>query len=172
MSTEVVKLIGVLTAVFPNHLSADGVRTYARLLADIPLSVLTTAIEQCANDCKFFPAVSEIRDRALLICSPSRLTPSDAWGEVVAQIKVAGFYGKPKFDDPIIERVVFAMDWQTLCSSENPVADRAHFMKMYEQTAEREKHEARLLPATQRMRAEINGNGQRQLSSGDANAAV
>lgn len=63
---------------------------------------------------------------------------SDAWGEVNEQMARAGSYGQPKFTDPLTERVVKIMGWSNLCRSENESADRAHFMRMYDQLREQE----------------------------------
>ena len=43
----------------------------------------------------------------------------------------------PKFKDPLIQKAVDIMGWKELCLSENQVADRAHFMKIYDKLVER-----------------------------------
>jgi len=158
---KIVELIGVLTAVFPNHLNGEGVKTYARLLSDIPLPLLTIAIEQCANDCTFFPKPVEIRDRVMKISQIAPANAGEAWEEVMIAMKRDGFHKHPKFDDPIIQRAVEAMDWQALCSSENTIADRAHFMKIYDQLIERSKQDAKLLPSAIAMRKELTSGTKR-----------
>ena len=167
LNTETVKLIGILTAVFPNHLSADGVRTYARLLGDVPIPVLQVAIEQCANDCKFFPSVAEIRDRVFKVTEHAQENAAEAWESVMVAIKRYGFYRAPEFDNQITQRTVNAMDWQALCSSENAIADRAHFMKIYDQMAERVKQDAKLIPSARLLRAEMNGE-RKQLTTNES----
>jgi len=44
------------------------------------------------------------------------------------------------------------LGWRELCSSENQVADRAHFMKIYEAELAREIANAALLPAARALR--------------------
>lgn len=167
MKSEAIKIIGVLAASFPSaKISEKTVDAYATQLSDLPTELLDAAARQCAADCKFFPTMTELRNQVHTLISPARTTPADAWGEVMTAMKSVGFYGQPHFDDPIIERIVFAMDWQALCSSENTIADRAHFMKMYEQMVEREKSETKLLPGTVAMREQItNGRRTRLLQS-------
>ncbi len=169
MNGETVKLIGILTAIFPNHLSADGVRAYANLLEDVPAVVLKVAMEQCAKDCKFFPSVAEIRDRAMKISTVGPENAAEAWEDVMIAIKRDGFYKQPKFENSITQRAVAAMDWQALCSSENTIADRAHFMKIYDQLIEPVKQESRLVPNAKALRAEMN-NERRQISAASADA--
>ena len=150
---EVTKLVGVLAASFPNtQMSKDSVNVYARMLKDIPLDVLTTAVEQCMVESEFLPTIAKLRNRALSLVAPPRKDPMDAWGVVVKEIQRVGFYRSPHFEDPLIARAVDCMGWQYLCSSENIVADRAHFAKVYEQFVERETQDARLLPQARRLR--------------------
>lgn len=167
LNTETVKLIGILTAVFPNHLSADGVRTYATLLSDVPTPVLKVAVEQCANDCKFFPSVAEIRERVRSVSTIAPSNAAEAWEEVMIAMRRVGFYGFPTFENPITQRTVDAMDWQALCSSENAIADRAHFLKLYDQMIERSKQDSKLLPSARAMRDELNGREPKQLSTNE-----
>jgi hypothetical protein len=166
MSQDTVRLVGILTAIFPNHLSADGVRAYASLLDDIPAVVLKVAMEQCAKDCKFFPSVAEIRDRATKISTVGPENAAEAWEDVMIAIKRDGFYRQPEFENSITQRAVAAMDWQALCSSENTIADRAHFMKIYDQLIEPQKQEAKLTPSARALRKEL--NERRQISGSAA----
>jgi hypothetical protein len=162
VSTEIerLKLVGVLAASYPNTQISDAtIKAYAHFLKDVPLPLLQAAIAQCADECTFFPVVAEIKKRVRAIAEPARDTSADAWLEVTRQIKVHGFYGQPKFDDVVTARVVEAMDWQTLCSSENVVADRIHFMKMYDAMNTRETEDAKNEPI-------------RKLLRGDSNAAL
>lgn len=61
----------------------------------------------------------------------------EAWGEVRRQIahrgRWAAFSDDPlEWSHPMIERVVGHLGWDSLCSSTNEVADRAHFVRLYE----------------------------------------
>src|SRR5687767_12740431 len=129
---EIAKLVGTLAACYPSvQVSDETCEMYVEMLKDVPLGILETCVQQCAAESKFFPAISEIRARVMALSTPQRLTPAEAWGEVVNTIRAIGYYGQPKFDDPLVAKTVGYLDWQTLCSSENTVADRAHFMRMY-----------------------------------------
>jgi hypothetical protein len=155
---EIMKMIGAMAATFPSiQIGAATVKAYTHLLKDVPLDVLAVAIEQCATESEFFPTVAKIRDKAISLTAPVRKDPMDAWGEVLAAISSVGFYNSPAFKDPLITKAVECLGWKYLCSSENMVADRAHFAKLYQQFVEREAQDRRLLPAARHMREIANG---------------
>src|ERR1700742_3315291 len=117
---EIAKLVGVMSVAFPSAKITDAtVEAYVHLLKDIPLEVLTTAIEQVATESEFFPTVAKIRNKALELTMPQRRDPMEAWGEVVHAMGRVGFYRSPHFDDPLITRAVECLGWQYLCTSEN-----------------------------------------------------
>jgi len=156
LEIELARRVGLLAASFPSAVvPAATLKVYARMLADIPLAVLDVVIEQCLAECKFFPTIAELRERVLAHATPAGAHPdaAEAWGLVLAEIKREGHMGTPRFADEVVARAVRIMDWWQLCVSENPVADRAHFMRIYEQLRERELADARLLPRTREMRA-------------------
>jgi len=65
----------------------------------------------------------------------------DAWGEVLSLVSSVGSYGSPVFSHSIIERAVKGIGWITICLSTNIGMERAHFLKIYDQLAERETKE-------------------------------
>lgn len=149
---ERLKLIIILFAGFPSaNVKDETFEVYERILADIPLPVLTTAIEQTLAGARFPPTIAEIREIALKLVMPPKLEGAEAWGIVVKAMADIGFYRSPTFDDPIITKMVNIMGWQTLCSSENQVADRAHFIKNYDVLTAREISDAKLLPRAREM---------------------
>lgn len=151
---EVTKLVGVLAASFPQtQVSAKSVNAYVAMLKDIPLDVLKIAVQQCVAESEFLPTIAKVRDKALSLVRPERRDPMEAWGIVLQTIQRVGFYRSPTFDDPLIARAVDCLGWQYLCTSENVVADRAHFAKVYEQFREREIQDSRLLPQAVALRA-------------------
>lgn len=168
---ELAKLIGFLAASFPAAKITDQtIEAYIAMLEDVPIGILRVAVQQCANDSKFFPSLAEIRDRVATISRPAQPNAAEAWEEVMIAMKRDGFYKHPAFADSVLQRAVEAMDWQALCSSENTVADRAHFMKIYDSLLDRDRHELRLLPSTKALRAELSSNGrdQRLISTDEA----
>lgn len=155
---EVAEIVGALAGAFTNaKVPERTIRIYIQMLLDVPVDVLRVAAEQCLAECEFFPTIAAIRDRALKLTLPDRVDPLEAWGQVQRAISRYGFYRSPVFDDPLITKAVDSLGWQYLCVSENPVADRAHFSKIYEQLAHREIQEARLLPRARELREQSQG---------------
>lgn len=163
---EIAKLVGAMATSFPSTNVTDAtIEVYIAMLKDIPLEVLTAAVEQGMAESEFFPTIAKIRDRALSLVRPERKDPLEAWGIVLKTIERVGFYRMPTFEDPLIARAVDCMGWQYLCSSENVVADRAHFAKVYQQFCEREIQDSRLLPQARALR-ELNSGTIREIGDG------
>lgn len=149
---------------------------YSRLLNDLPPEAILAAVAQHTANCKWFPKVSELRQLAFRATASSPMpTPLDAWGEIKRAIAVVGYYGDPSkhiravlcadgsivipewpgWSHPILARVVGAMGWQSLCLSENEMADRAHFLKLYETLAERLRFEQQELSEVRQLRVSM-----------------
>jgi len=127
--------MALLTAAYPNfEPKPQTVAVYVQMLKDIPGEDLFRAARQCIATLKFFPTVAEIREKAQQSHLPSA---AEAWQEVTRQIWQSGYYGKPQFQNPLVAQIVTAMGWRELCTSENQIADRAHFMRMYDELAQR-----------------------------------
>lgn len=147
-TAEIAELIGSMAATFPSvQMGEESIFAYVRMLQDIPLPILTVAIEQCTAENKWLPAVAEIRDKAMALTAPQAPTALEAWKVVCDQMFKEGHMGRPNFGDPIIKRAVECLGWRELCNSENQVADRAHFSKVYDQLVARQEQDAKLLPA-------------------------
>lgn len=140
--------LSMLFSSYPNAaISEATVAQYLRLLADIPPAELQVAVDQCIASCKFLPTIAEIRDAWHGLTHTLALpSATEGWDEVQREIRRVGYIGAPYFANAITARVVRAMGWRELCASENTVADRAHFLRMYEQLAERGEQVQKLLP--------------------------
>jgi hypothetical protein len=156
MDSEIVKLIGLMAAAYPNtQVSRETIKVYESMLRDIPLDVLTASIQQCMAESEFMPTVAKIRDKALALSRPVAPEPLEAWGAVQKAIQQYGFYQSPKFEDPIIAKAVDCIGWQTLCSSGNPVADRAHLSKVYEGLLRQAENDRRMIPQARQIQEQV-----------------
>ena len=59
-------------------------------------------------------------------------TAAEAWEEVSRLIQLVGPYRSPQYSSELVRRATRAIGWRQLCTGENPEADRAHFLKIYE----------------------------------------
>lgn len=153
MANDIRFILKQLAAGFSNgQMSDETVAVYARLLQDIPPADLQTVVDQCLAECKFLPTIAEIRERYIALTkSLGALSAAEAWGLVTGQIRAIGSWGAPEFDDPLTARVVEMMGWRELCQSENQMADRAQFMRMYQEIRDRHDRIDNLLPQARRM---------------------
>lgn len=148
------------------QVTVETIAVYDRLLSDIPAADLQTVIDQCIADCKFLPTVAEIRERwHMLIRTIGIASAAEAWGEVQAEIRRVGYVGTPYFANSITAQVVKQLGWRDLCASENVVADRAHFMRMYDQMVERSEQAQKLLPQAKEMAQERIAMGLQPISA-------
>ncbi len=166
---EITPIIRKLLAAFPHaNASAETIGVYVQYLSDIPLAHLTVVVDQVIIESEFLPTVHKIRERYLAIIAPERLSAADAWGLVIQQIMRVGHVGTPKFDDPVVAQVVKGMGWLELCKSENQMADRAHFIKMYGELADRQAQDNRATTETRRLTAahrELRAPGMKSIGS-------
>lgn len=143
--SELVKLMALVSTYWPHwsvptntdELSAV-VNAWERLLGDVPAKEAAAAVDAIAVEGeRFAPGPGVIRRRALDIAGgPDAPTEDEAWLEVREGIRRVGSltrYGEPLpvWSHPAIGAVVRALGWDELCESENEVADRAHFTRLY-----------------------------------------
>lgn len=150
---DVAKLVGVMAAAYPNTQVSDAtVEVYVSMLRDVPLNLLTASVQQCMAESDFLPSIAKLRAKALEISGPGHVSAFEAWGVVKKAIQDFGFYRSPTFEDPLIAKAVECIGWQTLCSSENEPADRAHFSKVFDSLVRREEIDARTIPVVRQLR--------------------
>jgi len=153
---DLLKIIGMMVAAYPNTQITDATReVYVKMLSDIPLGVLEPAIQQAMAESEFLPTIARIREKALALSQPGHVSALEAWGVVKKAMQQVGFYRTPQFDDPLIAKAVDCIGWQTLCSSENQAADRAHFSKVYDSLVKRELEDARMMPEVRQIQQKI-----------------
>lgn len=152
---EVTRIVGVLKMAYPNfgsRLTEDEwavlPEVWHRLLRDLPFDLLDAAAAHFAttSGSPFPPSVAELREMAYRLANPCQTSAEEAWGVVKLEMRRAGIYNAPGFDDPAIAAAVKIIGWRALCVSENEMADRAHFFRIYQSITDREKSERLMLP--------------------------
>lgn len=156
---ELTKLLGFLAAAYPNSQMADeSVKVYRTMLRDIPIDVIQVAVQQSIAENEFLPTVATLRHMCLRLTARPEITGFEAWEVVRAAMGSVGSYRSPQFDNQLIARAVGCIGWSQLCRSENEIADRAHFVKIFEQLKERRQQDMKLLPVAREMRALADAN--------------
>jgi hypothetical protein len=151
----IIKVLAFLGALYPKfELTQPTIKAYLTILRDIPLELLEKAALDLGSRATFFPSAAELRQAAFDLQDGANGVPSagEAWGQVCAVWR-----GRNKEELPaIIHRAVEAMGgWRQLGLSENQMADRAHFLKVYEVLLERQRSDMRMLPQVQNYVAQL-----------------
>jgi len=149
-------LLGMLRVAYPRfyaEISPEDIKisvgTWTMMLSDTTLEVATVALQRLIATSKFPPTIAEMRESIAAVQCPSLPDAGDAWGEVNDAIRNYGYYRQAEALASMREPVRLAvqrMGWRDLCMSENGMADRAHFLRIYESMEKRTK-EQNLLPA-------------------------
>jgi hypothetical protein len=160
---EVAKILAVLAAAYPGF-EVDETRhgLWYQMLSDLDYPMAMMATRRHIATSKWPPAVSEIREQALIASGGEELTPAEAWGQVMQAIRRHGYYHPEEALDslsPDVRRVVEQMGWREINTSENMDTLRAHFLRMYQVVSERARREA-LMPAEIRVLVEAVAPGE------------
>lgn len=134
---EVGEVMAFLSTIWPEkQVTKDTMKAYHVLLCDIPKELLMAAAIHLAATSQWLPKPKELREAAAELDARSRNaempTAEEAWLEVTAAIRSHGHVRLPDWSHEMVGQAVLAMGgWRTICLSDNPVADRAHFLKVY-----------------------------------------
>jgi hypothetical protein len=136
--SEALEFVVKLVACFPNsRFTRANTEAYVTCLVDLDCDVATRALPRLAMVCgKFVPSVQDIREVVTDMQHGPRRTGAEAWQDVERAQRKAGYLRTPRFTDPIVASIV-AADWATWCKPDNPAADRARFIELYEVRSKR-----------------------------------
>lgn len=156
---QISEIVGGMASVFPSaQMGKASIRGYARMLQDQPIDLLKIAIDQLCVESKYLPSVAEIRDKVTALTQPERPPALQAWKGVVQAIERHGYARSEtalkeiEAESPEAAEATRCIGWRELCNSENQVADRAHFSKIYDQLVTRTEADQRLLPAARELK--------------------
>lgn len=137
---------------------ADTIETWESLLLDLDTNPVAAAVQALAADGRDWPPPPGlVRRRACELIWP--LPDADeAWGQVREQIRRVGSSRgvvhwpsgetvEPVWSHPLVGEVADRFGWSALCQSTNEMADRAHFLRMWEQASASHRATTSLPPA-------------------------
>lgn len=161
---ETIKLFALIAAAYPRDkafisASAPMVELWTRLLADIPLSEAEAAIASHVNTSPFPPSIAEIREWAA--GGPGDGAAAEAWGKLMQAVRKYGWCNQAEAKEYLGPEIWEAMlrtfpSWLAFCMNENVEAGRAHFLRMWESVAKRERI-SRMLPGGQNVAGRLEG---------------
>ena len=134
---DICALVALAASSNPTMQSKDPapiVAAWSLMLADLDPVVAKAAVIKVCRESDYFPSVARIVAAAEELDPRNEKLPTaaEAWEEVERLIIQFGPYRAPQYSCDLVRRTVRAIGWLQLCCSENPAADRAHFLRLYE----------------------------------------
>ena len=134
---EIFALVALASSSYPSMQCKDPkpiVDAWSLMLIDLDPFLAQAAIIKVCRSSPFFPGVSQIVTAAEELNTKGEKLPvaAEAWEEVSGLIRSVGPYRAPTYSCDTVNRAVQSIGWRPLCMSENPEADRAHFLRLYE----------------------------------------
>lgn len=168
---DIKKIMAYIGMAFPNyHPILDGeinsVDVLLDLLGDMPIETLQTAVKSCCSQPgrAFAPSAGEIRGVVADLHARAAGLPTgaEAWGATMESFQQTSFNQPELLQHPLVKETVHCMGGlEVIGMSENNMADRAHFLRIFEQLRERALREATELPAiteyVEAQRLEVSG---------------
>jgi hypothetical protein len=150
---DIIRLVGICSINYrnwPEHGKEDAlISLWETMMSDVSFEVGQVAIHKHMSESVYPPTIADIRAKIADITVIREKTGIEAWGDVKTAIRRFGIYNEKKAMDSlsgVARKVVEAIGFKTLCLSEEEMADRAHFLKVYDTLAKRERDDALLLP--------------------------
>lgn len=119
----------------------QAMELWFRELNDIPFDVAEMALRKWVATNKWSPSIADIREMTAGIVNGDPLTWGESWEKVMTAIRKYGSYNKGaalNSLDPITRKCVESIGYMELCMSENIMADRAHYQRIFETMSKRE----------------------------------
>ncbi len=116
-------------------------------LQDIPYKVCMAVVNKWVALNKWAPTIADIREGSVEIVEGGKKDWSEAWEEVLFNIREYGFHraedGLERLSG-ITRQAVERIGYTRLCHSENITADRANFRDIYNELSKREAQEKQI----------------------------
>lgn len=168
---EAGEVVSLLLAAYPTQRQRMTERdakamtlAYANALLDLDVDAARAAVSSIVLTEEWIPTIAALRATAAELAQGRARSGDEAWGDVVEAQRRFGSYRAPgvdfEFADPLVAEVVRRFGWDELCKSENQIADRAHFMRAYDDlaaAAARDRSTSGALRPSARARAELPG---------------
>jgi hypothetical protein len=144
----------------PNN---QAMELWYKQLQDIPYDVAETALNKWVATNKWSPSIADIREAYVSVAAGDYPLAGEEWDKVMQAICKYGSYNPAEALaslNPITANTVRQIGgFRQLCFSENIVADRANFYRIYDRNVERARQQALISP---QLKITIAGIAQRQ----------
>ena len=147
---QFVKYTTMIKAFFPSSNAFNNpmaMELWFEMLQEVNFDSACVALKRHVATNKFPPTVNDILTAVADNNAVGIQTSSDAWNDVLEAIRKFGVYrvdeGVNSLQEPT--RSIMRNQFRETCLSENLMADKAHFLKMYDTYSKRDQTQ-RLLP--------------------------
>lgn len=125
----------------------DSKKVWYSMLSDLDYNICQNSIKRIIATSKYPPSIAEIREAYAECTALPIVDAGEAWGEVQDAIRRYGYYRAEDAMNsltPVVRQATERIGFGELCHGDNPVANRAHFMKIYDAIAVRERNKSRI----------------------------
>lgn len=125
--------------ILPNQ---QAMELWFREIQDIPFDVAEMALRKWVATNKWSPSIADIREMTAGIVNGDPMTWGESWEKALNAVKRFGSYNQAAAMDsldPLTRKCVENIGYLELCRSENIMVERAHFQKIFDVYAKREK---------------------------------
>lgn len=160
---EVTKVLAILTLAYPRMELKEGMaEVYASLLSEVPVDILEASAKQIMVESTFFPSIAELRNKSLELMHGTKSVPLpiEAFDEVIhardVHSELTGEQDenhnwlyrevRHEWSHPLVELAADLIGWPRIFPTDNPMADRSQFFKVYESLINREVEQNKMLP--------------------------
>lgn len=130
--------------ILPNQ---QAMELWFREICDIPYNVAEMALRKWVATNKWSPSIADIREMTSGIVNGDPMTWGESWEKALNAVRRFGSYNKgAALDslDPLTRKCVENIGYMELCMSENIMADRAHYQRIFEIYSKREQTNQRI----------------------------
>ena len=142
---DTVYVFAILTAAYPyfyREIRQDDeqmrvtISLWNEMLVEYDMETVKIALKRLiAIHKEYPPTIGQLLESISTVCGHTAPDADEIWGEIVAAIRDYGFYRTAEALEslsPLAHQAVKALDWYSLCKSESPETDRAHFLRIYQ----------------------------------------
>lgn len=145
---EFSEIMLILSTAYSGYAFKDNtVKVYKMLLNDIPVESLRMGALKHVSENKWFPSVAELREAAfsVMLNKPSIPSSFEAWQEAIEHCRLGDY---TNYSHPLIEKAVqvIGIDYWRSMLTEQEMATRAQFIKIYESLFNRAEDDVKRLP--------------------------
>lgn len=171
-------VIALLNEITAKPLSKDAQEVYISCWADVPDAFLELACRQYLAETQepWYPMPGKLRSLAIMLASPTQMTPAEAWEEAV-KCRRSWYPGQERkyHSTEIVEKAIkqvggISVLWHA--TDEENISHRVQFMRAYEALLERQQAQGRWIPQVLAVRQIMAGGMAPQINAPEAQKAI